>query len=256
MVFDNVVKAFENTGGAPGYTLAIENVSFAIREREVVSLVGPSGCGKSTSLGLIAGLILPSAGEVLVDGEPVTGCSKRIGYMLQKDLLLPWRTSLENIEFGLEIQGMPASERHVRAQGLMAKYGLGGFEQRYPHQLSGGMRQRVALARTLALDPEILLLDEPFSALDYQTKLLMQQDLLNVLRDVNKTVLFITHDIQEAVCLSDRVLLMSKRPGMIKAEFTIDLPEEQSLVDLRSSPRANEYFQQIWKELEHDVHIG
>lgn len=233
---------------------ALEDVSFSVYQREIVGLVGPSGCGKSTILGLVAGLISPSQGQLLVDGEKVAGPSEKIGFMLQKDLLLPWKTVIQNVELGQKIRGVAKEIRREKALGLLDKYGLGEFCLRYPWQLSGGMRQRVSLARTLAIDPEILLLDEPFSALDYQTRLILQQDVYTILREQEKTVIFITHDIGEAITISDRVLVMSRRPGTIKMSLAIDIPPGLDLMTRRKSKQFGDYYQTIWDNL--DIPLG
>jgi NitT/TauT family transport system ATP-binding protein len=250
--FDNVTKVFRQRDQQ---VVAVRDMSFTLHDREFVSILGPSGCGKSTTLKLISGLDFPAAGSVRLDGAPVKGPSPKVGFMLQKDLLLPWRTILENVTIGLETQGMPRAERNDRARSLIAKYGLGGFENAYPRHLSGGMRQRVALARTLAADPEILLLDEPLSALDYQTKLKMEEELVRILQEERKTVLLITHDIAEAVSVSDRVLVCSGRPGRIKAEFAMPFSKGHSPQEARNEPSFNEHFNLLWRELEADVTI-
>ncbi|MBM3608904.1 MAG: ABC transporter ATP-binding protein, partial [Alphaproteobacteria bacterium] len=209
--FRNVEKRFaaQKRGDAP--TVAVTNLSLSLHEGEVVSLIGPSGCGKSTLLNMGSGLDPASEGDVILDGERVLRPNAHVAFMLQKDLLLPWRTISENVEFGLEIRGRPANERRDIAVELLRKFRLGDFIEHYPHQLSGGMRQRAALARTLAIDPSVLLLDEPFSALDAQTKMILQQDLGRTLGETKKTALFVTHDLVEAIALSDRVLVMSQR---------------------------------------------
>jgi NitT/TauT family transport system ATP-binding protein len=250
--FDSVTKVFRQRDQQ---VVAVRDMSFTLHDREFVSILGPSGCGKSTTLKLISGLDFPAAGSVRLDGAPVKGPSPKVGFMLQKDLLLPWRTILENVTIGLETQGMPRAERNDRARSLIAKYGLGGFENAYPRHLSGGMRQRVALARTLAADPEILLLDEPLSALDYQTKLKMEEELVRILQEERKTVLLITHDIAEAVSVSDRVLVCSGRPGRIKAEFAVRFSKGHSPQEARNEPSFNEHFNLLWRELEADVTI-
>jgi NitT/TauT family transport system ATP-binding protein len=250
--FDSVTKVFRQRDQQ---VVAVRDMSFTLHDREFVSILGPSGCGKSTTLKLISGLDFPAAGSVRLDGAPVKGPSPKVGFMLQKDLLLPWRTILENVTIGLETQGMPRAERNDRARSLIAKYGLGGFENAYPRHLSGGMRQRVALARTLAADPEILLLDEPLSALDYQTKLKMEEELVRILQEERKTVLLITHDIAEAVSVSDRVLVCSGRPGRIKAEFAMPFSKGHSPQEARNEPSFNEHFNLLWRELEADVTI-
>jgi len=210
--------------GDEGAVVAVQDLDLSVHDGEIVSLIGPSGCGKSTLLNMGAGLYQPSTGEVFVDGDKVIAPNPHVGFMLQKDLLLPWRTICGNVEFGLEIQGAGAAERRDRAMVLLQNCRLGGFENHYPHQLSGGMRQRAALARTLAVDPKVLLLDEPFSALDAQTKMILQQDLAKTLASEKKTALFITHDLAESVALSDRVFVMSQRPGTIVEIIDVALP--------------------------------
>jgi NitT/TauT family transport system ATP-binding protein len=194
---------------------ALAPISLDIAEGRFVSLIGPSGCGKSTIFNIVAGLLEPSCGRVLIDGVDATGTIGRVGYMLQKDLLLPWRTVLDNVVLGMEIQGVPMAEARGRALPLLRRYGLGGFELLYPRALSGGMRQRAALLRTLLFDTDIILLDEPFGALDAQTKLQMQQWLLKLWNDFRKTVVFVTHDVEEAIFLSDEVVVMGTQPGRI-----------------------------------------
>lgn len=228
---------------------AVQNVSLAVRDGEVVSLIGPSGCGKSTLLNIGSGLTAPSEGEAFVSGERVTGPNAHVAFMLQKDLLLPWRSIAENVMFGVEIQGVPAAERRKRAQSLLAMLGLSDFANHYPHQLSGGMRQRVALARTLAVDPTVLLLDEPFSAVDAQTRMVLQRELAQTLQRAKKTALLITHDLLEAVTLSDRVLVMSKRPGNIIDEIAIDLPNRADPIARRSDPKVSGYVNRLMERL-------
>lgn len=203
---------------------ALRPTSFSVEAGQFVSIIGPSGCGKSTLFNIIAGLIGPTEGEVLSDGESILGCPGYVGYMLQKDMLLPWRTILDNVILGLEIRRIPRKQATDRAMPLIERYGLKGFENHYPHELSGGMRQRAALLRTLLYDRDILLLDEPFGALDAQTRLDMQNWLLDIWHDVQKTVLFVTHDIDEALYLSDQVLVFSGRPGYVKHCLKVDLP--------------------------------
>ena len=207
---------------------ALAPVSFSVQRHEFVSIIGPSGCGKSTLFNIIAGLDAPTTGRLRYDGRDEQDLRGLIGYQLQRDLLLPWRTVLDNVTLALEIRGVNASERSVRGHSLLEQYGLGSFAQRYPRELSGGMRQRAALMRTLLFDRELILLDEPFGALDAQTRLLMQEWLLKVYVESKKTVLLITHDIEEAIFLSTRVLVMSARPGQIKCEYTIDLPQPRT----------------------------
>jgi NitT/TauT family transport system ATP-binding protein len=216
----------------------------------VVSLIGPSGCGKSTLLNIGSGLTAPSEGAAFVDGGRVSGPNAQVAFMLQKDLLLPWRTVAENVMFGVEIQGVPVNERRRRAATLLANFKLDDFAAHYPHQLSGGMRQRVALARTLAVDPHVLLLDEPFSAVDAQTRMVLQHDLAQTLKTANKTALLITHDLAEAVTLSDRVLVMSRRPGTIIDEIAIDLPQRDSPMARRRDARFGDYVAQLMDRLD------
>jgi NitT/TauT family transport system ATP-binding protein len=240
--FRNVSKRFPAKRKDEADVVAVQGVNLSIADGEVVSLIGPSGCGKSTLLNMGSGLYLPTEGEVTVNGKRVTGPSKEVAFMLQKDLLLPWRTILQNAELGLEIQGVPAKARRDRAHALLTRCHLAGFERHYPHQLSGGMRQRAALARTLAVDPIVLLMDEPFSALDAQTKMVLQQDLAQTLAAEKKTALLITHDLVESIALSDRILVMSARPGTIIEEIRLDdLPDRDNPMVRRRRPRVQEY---------------
>jgi len=253
--FRKVTKRFGNrnhTDGQDPVITAIENVSLALADGEVVSLIGPSGCGKSTLLNLGSGLDRPSDGTVLVDGEQVDGPNSHVAFMLQKDLLLPWRTIRDNVELGQEIQGVAKESRRAVALGLIDKYHLGEFANAYPHQLSGGMRQRAALARTMAMDPDVLLLDEPFSALDAQTKMVLQTDLARTLKDEGKTAFLITHDLVEAVALSDRVLVMSSRPGRIIEEIAVELPGREKPITRRGHPKMGDYIAKLMSLL----HIG
>jgi NitT/TauT family transport system ATP-binding protein len=236
--------------GAGQRLTAVQAVSLAVRDGEVVSLIGPSGCGKSTLLNIGSGLAAPSEGFALVDGERVEGPNAHVAFMLQKDLLLPWRTVAENVMFGVEIQGVAPAERRRRAQALLENLKLAEFAGHYPHQLSGGMRQRVALARTLAVDPTVLLLDEPFSAVDAQTRMVLQRELAQTLKRAGKTALLITHDLLEAVTLSDRVLVMSRRPGRIIDEIAIDIPGRDEPLVRRQHPRINDYVNRLMDRLD------
>jgi ABC-type nitrate/sulfonate/bicarbonate transport system ATPase subunit len=211
-----------------GQFRAVEPLSLGIETGRFVSLVGPSGCGKSTLFNVIAGLLQPTEGRVLIDGQDATGNIGRVGYMLQKDLLLPWRTVVDNVILGMEIQGVPRSEARERAMPLLQRYGLAGFERLYPNSLSGGMRQRAALLRTLLFDTDVILLDEPFGALDAQTKLRMQEWLMQLWSDFRKTVVFITHDVDEAIYLSDEIHVMGTRPGRILETIAITLPRPRA----------------------------
>lgn len=211
--------------------LALAPVTLAVPAGAFVSIIGPSGCGKSTLFNIIAGLLPPSNGQVRIDGEDITGCIGRVGYMLQKDLLLPWRTVLDNVILGMEIRGVPAAESRAKALPYLQRYGLGGFEHRFPRVLSGGMRQRAALLRTLLIDTDVILLDEPFGALDAQTKQHMQEWLLQIWADFGKTVIFVTHDVDEAIYLSDQVFVMGTRPGRVieQIEVGLDRPRPRSV---------------------------
>jgi NitT/TauT family transport system ATP-binding protein len=250
--FVGVEKRFPARGDT-GEVLAARNVSFAIAKGEVVSIIGPSGCGKSTLLNMGSGLAKPSSGVVKVAGQVVQGPNSEVSFMLQKDLLMPWRTIAQNIEFGLELRGVKAALRTEVSARLIKQFHLTGFGAHYPHQLSGGMRQRAALARTLAVDPMVLLMDEPFSALDAQTKMILQQDLAQTVSTEGKTVLFITHDLIEAVALSDRILVMSERPGTIVEQITVDLPERNNPMARRKRPEVGAYVGRLMDLLKLDA---
>ena len=247
--YAGVSKVFAGSGRNPPVA-AIEGVSLEVADGEVVSLIGPSGCGKSTLLNLGAGLDRPTGGEVFAGGEPVVEPNDHVAFMLQKDLLLPWRTVRANVELGLEIRGAPAPVRRERSDSFLRQCRIADFAESYPHELSGGMRQRAALARTLAVDPRVLLLDEPFSALDAQTKMVLQEELARSLAAHAKTALFITHDLAEAIALSDRVLVMSRRPGSIVEELVVDLPDRNSPIARRQHPRASEYVSHLMESLD------
>ncbi len=215
--------------------IAMEETNLFIEEGRFVSIIGPSGCGKSTLFNVIAGLMPPSTGKVMADGRNIVGKTGYVGYMLQKDMLLPWRTVLDNIVLGMEVRGVPKKEAMERALPLMEKYGLKGFEHHYPKELSGGMRQRCALLRTLLYDKDIILLDEPFGALDAQTRLTMQNWLLQIWEDFRKTVLFVTHDIDEAIYLSDDIYVFTARPGRIKAKISVPMERPRTHQDMTTS---------------------
>jgi NitT/TauT family transport system ATP-binding protein len=235
---------------ADGEVEALAGVSFAMEEGEFCSIVGPSGCGKSTLLGAVAGLETLDRGSVLVDGQAVTGPTSRIGLMPQRDQLFEWRSIWDNVTLGLAVQGQntPERQRHVRE--LLERYGLADFARKRPGQLSGGMRQRCALIRTLAAGPRILLLDEPFSALDYQTRLNVSSDIWRIIREQRQTALLVTHDISEAVSLSDRVFVLSRRPAVVKATFDMGELRELPPLARRDSPAFSGRFNLIWKELD------
>ncbi|WP_088189712.1 ABC transporter ATP-binding protein [Desulfosporosinus sp. FKA] len=237
-----------------GEITALTNIGFSVQDGEFVSIVGPSGCGKSTLLSIISGLLSPSSGTVWLSGEKVTGTSKKIGYMLQKDHLFNWRTIWQNVMLGLEIRKAVTQEAKERARILLKTYGLYEFKNRYPDQLSGGMRQRAALIRTLVTDPQILLLDEAFSALDYQTRLAVNDDIYSIIKKENRTAILVTHDISESISMADRIIVLSKRPGMVKNIHEIKLScSNRTPLTCREAPEFRHYFQEIWKEL--DVHV-
>jgi NitT/TauT family transport system ATP-binding protein len=240
-----------------GETLALQNLNLTVSDGEFCSIVGPSGCGKSTLLSIISGLIQSTEGEVLLDGKRVCGTNRQVGILLQKDHLFEWRTVLQNAVLGLEILGKSTAEARRQAHQLLESYGLGGFENSYPHQLSGGMRQRVALIRTLATAPDILLLDEPFSALDYQTKLILERELHGIIRTNKKTALLVTHDIEEAVSMSDRVIVLSNRPAQVKNlyEIALTVAGERTPMNSRDAPEFRTYCKSIWADLDIDRRI-
>ena len=240
-------KSFARRGGPP--LVAVRDLSFAVAEGELVSVVGPSGCGKSTILNVAAGLYPATEGAALIDGAPVAGPRREVGFMLQKDLLLPWRTVAGNAAFGLEARALGRAERAERARAELARVGLSEFADHYPHQLSGGMRQRVALARTLAIRPEIILLDEPFSALDAQTKLVLQRSFARTLRDAGVTCVLITHDLQEAVVMADRVVVLSGRPGTVVDAFAVDLPDRYDPLARSVHPGTAPYVRRLFDTL-------
>jgi NitT/TauT family transport system ATP-binding protein len=236
-----------------GETPALFDVSFNVKDGEFLSVVGPSGCGKSTLLSLIAGLLTPSSGFIYINGKDIKSSGKNIGYMLQKDHLLDWRNTLKNVTLGLEIQHKLTDNSYVQINELMNTYGLITFQNSYPSALSGGMRQRAALIRTLLLEPDILLLDEPFSALDYQTRLEVADDIWGIIRKEKKTAILITHDISEAISMSDRVVVLSPRPGTVKRIFNIKFSiKNRTPFATRNEPEFKDYFNLIWKELNHN----
>ncbi|MGL5435383.1 MAG: ABC transporter ATP-binding protein [Lachnospiraceae bacterium] len=234
-----------------GETPALSDISFSVTAGEFLAVVGPSGCGKSTLLSLLSGLMEPEKGSVLIDGIPIRDSGGNIGYMLQKDHLFEWRTIYGNVALGLEIQKKLDDDSRDQLLEMLSAYGLSGFEDAKPSELSGGMRQRVALIRTLALKPDLLLLDEPFSALDYQTRLSVCDDISNIIRGTKKTAILITHDLSEAISVADRILVLSARPARIKAVIPVEFPPElQSPLSRRNAPEFSVYFNQVWAELQ------
>lgn len=233
-----------------GETKALENISFGVREGEFVAVVGPSGCGKSTLLSIISGLLLPETGTIVVNNPDGSLNYPRVGYMLQHDHLFEWRTVYKNVILGLEINHMITKERLDYVEKLLVDYGLERFRDKKPRELSGGMKQRAALIRTLALKPQLLLLDEPFSALDYQTRLMVSADICHLIRQTGKTMIIITHDLAEAISLADRVILLSQRPATVKMELPIHLTlADASPLAARNAPEFQQYFTKLWEEL-------
>ncbi len=247
----NINKTYQAKNGE---IEALKDINFSVNTGEFVSIIGPSGCGKSTLLSIIAGLEKKSSGKIYIDGIENENISPKIGYMLQKDSLLEWRTIYNNVIFGLEITHRKTKENEEYVKNLLKKYNLYEFKDKYPSQLSGGMRQRVALIRTLAIRPEILLLDEAFSALDYQTRIMVTKDIYNILKNENITAVMVTHDISEAISMSDRVIVLTKRPATVKKIYTIDFEiENKDPMNARKSPKFSKYFDSLWKELDVDA---
>lgn len=243
----NINKKYQSKEGE---ILALKDVSFDVNDGEFISIIGPSGCGKSTLLSIIAGLESKSSGSISLNGKEMEGSSPSIGYMLQRDCLLEWRSILSNAMFGLEIKGKTSNSDKEYVEKLLKKYSLYEFKDKYPSELSGGMRQRAALIRTLAIKPKILLLDEAFSALDYQTRIMVTNDIYSILRKEHITAIIVTHDISEAISMSDRVLVLSERPGTVKNIHNIDFEiDGRNPINCRESPKFSTYFNTLWKEL-------
>jgi NitT/TauT family transport system ATP-binding protein len=253
LVFDRVTCAFAPRSAGAGY-VAVDAASLEVGGGEFVSLVGPTGCGKSTLLNVAAGLLQPSAGRLSVFGERLREVNRHAGYLFQSDVLMPWRTALDNVALGLELRGVKRAQARENAQEWLARVGLAAHGERYGHELSGGMRKRVALAQTLILDPKILLMDEPFSALDVQTRQLMENELLELWSRDRKSVLFVTHDLEEAISLSDRVIVLSAGPGSHPVgEFAVDLPRPRDVAEIRLTPHFVELHAAIWQTLKREV---
>jgi NitT/TauT family transport system ATP-binding protein len=249
--FGNISFSFS---GRRGTVDVLRDVSFACREDEIVAVIGPSGCGKSTLLSLATGLRKPSSGEVLIDGKVVKGSDPRLGMLFQQTTLLPWRSVVENVELGLEIRGEPKAARRQRAVSLMAQYGLAGFERKYPHALSGGMQKRAALAQTLAIEPTVLLLDEPFAALDAQTRVVIQNDVVKICRAGRRSMIIVTHDISEALAMADRVVVLTRRPATVKEVYEVSFSREAaSVADAPAMPGFSDYYKRIWNALDISV---
>jgi NitT/TauT family transport system ATP-binding protein len=239
-----------STGGAH---TAVRELNLAVRRGEFVAVVGPTGCGKSTALSLVSGLEPPSAGEALVNGAPVRGIPDGVGYMFQNDAVLPWRSVLDNVATGPRYRGIRKAAARELARDWVARVGLTGFEGYYPHQLSGGMRKRVALAQTLVNEPSILLMDEPFSALDVQTRALMQDELLRLWSGTGAAVVFVTHDLEEAIALADRVVVMTAGPATVKSDFDIPLPRPRNVEEIRLTTEFLEIYREVWRSLREEV---
>lgn len=254
---ENITCTFASNEGAGKSYTAVQDASLAIAAGEFVSVVGPTGCGKSTLLNVGAGLLAPSSGQIKVFGQPLKGVNHRAGYMFQGEALMPWRNALSNVTAGLEFAGVPADQARAQGTEWLKRVGLGGFESRYPHQMSGGMRKRTMLAQTLIRDPDIILMDEPFSALDIQTRQLMENEVLELWMAKRKAVLFITHDLDEAIAMSDRVVVLSAGPATHPiGEFVIDIPRPRDVAEVRSNPRFIELHQAIWSVLRDEVLKG
>jgi len=252
--FEKVTCTF--AGKAGPYT-AVKDVTLSVAEGEFVSVVGPTGCGKSTLLNVAAGLLKPSSGAITAFGEALSGVNRRAGYMFQSEALMPWRSCLDNVTAGLEFRGEDKTSARAKAEDWLSRVGLAGFGDRYPHQLSGGMRKRTSLAQMLILDPKILLMDEPFSALDIQTRQLMENELLELWSANRKSVIFITHDLEEAIALSDRVVVLSAGPATRPiGEFAIDLPRPRDVAEIRLTPRFIELHDRIWHAMKDEVLKG
>jgi len=248
---ENICKTYQAKNGE---TEALRNVNFSVNQGEFASIIGPSGCGKSTILSIAAGLEKKSSGNIYIDGKIAEDVSSKIGYMLQRDSLLEWRTIYNNVLFGLEITHRKTKENEEYVRELLKKYNLYEFKDKYPTQLSGGMRQRVALIRTLAIRPEILLLDEAFSALDYQTRIMVTKDIYNILKNEKITAIMVTHDISEAISMSDRVIVLTKRPATVKTIEEINFEmENRNPMNVRKNPKFSKYFDSLWKELDVDA---
>lgn len=256
LLLDSITCTFAARDGRGSYT-AVREASLAIAPGEFVSVVGPTGCGKSTLLNVAAGLLQPSSGTVKVFGQPLAGINHRAGYMFQGEALMPWRNALSNVTAGLEFAGVPPAQAREQGMEWLRRVGLGGFEDRYPHQMSGGMRKRTMLAQTLIRDPDIILMDEPFSALDIQTRQLMENEVLEIWMAKRKAVLFITHDLDEAIAMSDRVVVLSAGPATRPiGEFNIDLPRPRDVAEVRNHPRFVELHKAIWDVLREEVLKG
>ncbi len=250
----NATKLFLTPTGQ-AYT-AIRDINLTVAPGEFIAVVGPTGCGKSTTLSLISGLERPSEGSVQVMGKPVQGIDPHVGYVFQADAVFPWKSVLNNVATGPLFRGIRKAEAYEQARDWIARVGLSGFENHYPHQLSGGMRKRVALAQTFINEPQILLMDEPFSALDVQTRTMMEDELLNMWSSISASVIFVTHDLEEAISLADRVCVLTSGPGTVKGIYTINLPRPRNVTEIRFDPRFVQLYHEIWEDLRNEVLIS
>jgi NitT/TauT family transport system ATP-binding protein len=253
LAIEGVAKEYSVRGRR---VVALESIDLDVSEGEFVTIVGPSGCGKSTLLNLIVGLLRSSAGRITFRGERIDGICTQIGYVTQKDNLLPWRTLAQNVEIALEIRGVEAGARRTQARDYIERVGLDGFEEHYPHELSGGMRQRANIIRTLIYDPELILMDEPFGPLDAQTRLVLQDQLLQLWSASRKTIIFITHDLVEAIALADRVVLMSSRPGKIKSIENVSIARPRDVFKIHESEQFRAVYERLWQQLRPEVKLA
>src|SRR6266516_6221811 len=249
-----VTKRFPTADG--GTYTALKDLDLTVAEGEFCAVVGPTGCGESATLTLVSGLEQPSEGQVLVRDQPVTGIAPTTGFVFQQDAVFPWKTVLDNVSAGPAFRGVPTADARAQARDWLRRVGLTGFEDRYPHQLSGGMRKRVALAQTLINQPRILLMDEPFSALDVQTRSLMENELLGLWAASSASVVFVTHDLEEAISLSDRVFVITAGPGTVKSNYKVDLPRPRNVAEIRFQPHFIEIYEEIWKDLKDEVLVS
>ncbi len=257
LVLENITCAFASQDDPSRPYVAVQDTTLRVGAGEFVSVVGPTGCGKTTLLNVAAGLLQPSSGSVRVFDELIDGVNRRAGYLFQSEALMPWRDALGNVIAGLEFRGVPIDEARQRGNDWLRRVGLAGFGSRYLHQLSGGQRKRVSLAQTLIMDPKIILMDEPFSALDVQTRQLMENELLDLWQADRKSVLFITHDLEEAIALSDRVIVLSAGPATHPiGEYQIDLERPRDVSEIRMTPRFSELHSKIWQSMKHEVLKG
>ncbi len=249
---DQIYLAFVKAGSSTA-NLALDGVSLEVQDGEFCTIVGPSGCGKSTVLNLVAGLVAPTEGRVTYQGRPVTGINTDVGYVTQDDNLLPWRSLKANVELALELRGVPKTERSERSRDLISRVGLSGYEKHLPHELSGGMRKRASIIRTLIYESRMILMDEPFGPLDAQTRLVLQNDLLGLWEAARRSVLFVTHDLVEAIALSDRIVVMTAAPSRIKRVYTVDLPRPRDVYHIHEQPGFDAIYDQLWTDIREEI---